>query len=165
MRSGPSRLNAITICASSPADPVTISRASIRDFSIAAALPIAFLLPFIVTVAGLIEPLKSPLQPLNCQPAAGLAVKVTPVPSLKEAPEGVAEPGGLSVTLPEPVVFTVNVRWVSEGLISTATMAQSTTPLNEPLTATAPAEATFLSSTATELVKVLASCRTSPRSV
>ena len=40
------------------------------------------LLPFIVIVVGLVLPDKSPLHPLNVQPEAGLAVKVTTVPGV-----------------------------------------------------------------------------------
>jgi hypothetical protein len=40
--------------------------------------------PFIVIVAGLAFPVKAPLQPLNTQPASGLAVKVTTMPEAYE---------------------------------------------------------------------------------
>ena len=57
-----------------------------------------------VMVAGFIVPVRSPLQPANCHPGAGTAVRVIFVP------EGCVAPGGLAVMLPEPTVAVVRVK-------------------------------------------------------
>jgi hypothetical protein len=56
-------------------------------------------------------PLQAPLQPLNVQPLAGVAVSVTCVPGAKFALQldGQLIPVGELVTAPLPVTLTVNV--------------------------------------------------------
>src|SRR5258708_7268264 len=57
-----------------------------------------------VMMEGLVVPVRSPLQPENCHPGAGTAVKVMLVP------EGCKAPGGLTVMLPDPTVVVVSVK-------------------------------------------------------
>src|SRR5438067_1471988 len=58
-----------------------------------------------LTVQGPLPVQVSPLQPVKADPAAGVAVSVTTVPSSKvdEQTPGQPMPGGLLVTVPEPV--------------------------------------------------------------
>ena len=69
-------------------------------------LAVTVLLPFIVMVAGLVLPLRSPLQELKLYPALGVAVavKVTIVPALY------VPPAGFRVTIPAPEGLTEVVR-------------------------------------------------------
>src|SRR6266567_4534020 len=53
---------------------------------------------------GLVVPVRSPLQPANCHPGSGTAVRVMLVP------EGCMAPGGLPVMVPEPTVVVVRVK-------------------------------------------------------
>src|SRR5262245_8811990 len=55
-------------------------------------------------VAGFVVPVRSPLQPANCQTGAGTAVSVMFVP------EGCEAPGGFAVMVPEPTVAVVSVK-------------------------------------------------------
>ena len=56
-----------------------------------------------VTEMVLLVPVAPPVQPIQGDPAAGVAVKVTTVPGANEVPEG------LVVTVPLPVVTMVNL--------------------------------------------------------
>src|SRR5207247_9999259 len=58
-----------------------------------------------VSVQGPVPVQAPPLQPVKTEPAAGVAVSVTTVPSSKvdEQTPGQPMPGGLLVTVPEPV--------------------------------------------------------------
>ena len=56
-----------------------------------------------VTARGLVEPAALPLQPTQCQPASGVAVRVTPVP------DGYDIRLGSFTTLPLPWTETVSV--------------------------------------------------------
>lgn len=66
-------------------------------------------------------PLQSPLQPTNTEPLAGVAVSVTTAPLWKDAVQVAPQsmPGGLLVTVPEPVPvrFTVSTNWAG-GTVS-----------------------------------------------
>ena len=58
-------------------------------------------------------PVQSPLQPVNTEPASGVAVNTTEVPSPKSAAQVAPQviPAGALVTVPVPVPALVTVRW------------------------------------------------------
>ena len=62
-------------------------------------------LPWMVTVPGLVVPVSPPLQPEKAQPAAGVAVRVTTSPLLY------AVLSGFFATVPLPAVVTVSEYW------------------------------------------------------
>ena len=63
-------------------------------------------------------PLHDPLHPLNVEPAVGLAVSVTAVPTGKPAAQVLPQsiPAGLLVTLPPPVPILLIVSVVGAAL-------------------------------------------------
>ena len=65
----------------------------------------------IVTVQVPVPEQPPPLQPVNAEPAAGVAVSVTTVPSLNDAAQVAPQliPAGELVTVPEPVPVFVTV--------------------------------------------------------
>jgi hypothetical protein len=75
------------------------------------------LLPLIVTLTGLDEPLRSPLQPLNTQPDEGVAASWT------VDPEAYDDWLGLLETAPWPTVVTVTVYWVCAAWVKVAVTA------------------------------------------
>ena len=60
-------------------EPTTVV-VSVKLCSSTAKLAITVLFAFIVICAGLAVPPRSPLQPMNVSPAAGVTVRVTTVP-------------------------------------------------------------------------------------
>src|SRR5215467_3799518 len=70
------------------------------------------LLASIVIVAGLAAPVRSPLHPANCHPAAGTAVRVTGVPAMNVLP------AGFVWITPDPIVA---VDSVNTGAAASAT--------------------------------------------
>jgi hypothetical protein len=84
-------------------------------------------------------PLQAPLQPLNFQPLAAVAVRVTWVPGAKLAlqVDGQLMPEGELVTVPLPVTLTVNVdSWVKVAVTARAVLivtVQPPVPLQAPL--------------------------------
>jgi hypothetical protein len=71
-----------------------------------------------VTVAGPVRPAHDPYQPANCQPVAGVAVKVTLVVALKVAVQlpVQAMPVGTLVTVPWPLTIASRVYEPASGL-------------------------------------------------
>jgi hypothetical protein len=77
-------------------------------------------------------PLQAPLQPANVEPALGVGVSVTVVPSVNEAehvvPQSIA--AGELVTVPEPEPPFVRVsRWLGAWTISVTPVARVRLPL------------------------------------
>ena len=72
--------------------------------------------PFAMTVHAP-APVQAPLHPVNVEPAAGAALKLTEAPLLKVALHVVPQliPGGLLVTVPEPAPARVTVIDAFEG--------------------------------------------------
>src|SRR5215831_21154194 len=66
----------------------------------------------IVTVQLLAVPVQAPLQPVNVEPTAGAAVRVTAVPDVNEVEHVVPQlmPAGALVTVPLPVPALLTVR-------------------------------------------------------
>src|SRR5438445_499416 len=62
-----------------------------------------FLLPSMVSVSGLLEPLASPLQPTNALPGLGVAVSVTVLPA------SYVGRSGFPVAVPLPAVVRLSV--------------------------------------------------------
>src|SRR6266700_5646072 len=72
-----------------------------------------------VMVEGFAVPVRSPLQPANCQPGAGTAVRVIFVP------DGCEAPGGLAVIVPEPTVAVVRVKKICVNVAVTDLLRSS----------------------------------------
>ena len=66
-------------------------------------------------------PVQSPLQPVNTEPASGVAVNATEVPSAKSAAQVAPQviPAGALVTVPVPVPALVTVRWWDAPVVAT----------------------------------------------
>jgi hypothetical protein len=79
------------------------ARLTLRAKDCRAKVAVAELAAFIVTVHAPV-PVHAPLQPVKVAPAAGVAVRVTAVPPLKDAEQVVPQliPAGALVTVPEP---------------------------------------------------------------
>src|SRR3954463_12107915 len=81
---------------------------------------VTLLLALIVSVQ--VVPVQSPLQPAKVEPAAGLAVSGTPVPSLyvseQSAPHEMPVP--VTVPLPVPALETLRVRWIGSAVLKVA---------------------------------------------
>src|SRR5512135_885034 len=102
---------------SRPAPPALTVPEMTKAMRVKAAVTVLF--PFIVTGPGFAVPVRSPDQLSKLEPASGVAVKVTTVPSLKEAVQTGPQliPNGEDTTVPAPVpaLMTVSVKDFGAG--------------------------------------------------